>query len=173
MPRNDLEMVKCFDEEGNEIASRTRKDVHTEPYSIWHGVTAIWILNNKNEMLCTKRGDFVESNPGKWQVYAGGHLLSRHSFEENAYIELAEELGLNIPLQLVCMDRKDTAKHIRAIYAARWDGEISELNFDDKEVAEARWLSFEMYEKEFEKTPLIWKNAADKSIYRLVLERLA
>ncbi len=172
MPRNDLELLRCFDEFGSDIEPAPRNKVHAEPMSVWHGVTAIWILNDEDEILCTKRGDFVESNPGKWQAYAGGHLLAQHSFEENAHIEMKEELGLEIPLQLVCNDRKDTAKHIRAIYAARWNGDISELNFDDKEVAEARWLSLDMYEKDYRETPSAWKNAVDKGIYEKVVKSL-
>lgn len=172
MPRNDHELLKCFDEDGMEIAPLPRTEVHRKPCNIWHGVTSIWILDIDGKMLCSKRGDFVESNPGKWQAYAGGHLLAHHSFEENAATELVEELGLTIPLEYILQEKTLETRHLKGVFAAVWNGDLSELNFEDKEVSEVRWLSFSEYEKEFEESPDLWKSEVDKELYWKVVERL-
>jgi isopentenyldiphosphate isomerase len=69
----DNELLKCFDENGNMIAPKMRKEAHAKPYRIWHGVTAIWLINSKGQILCTRRSRKNEGNPGKWQTYVGGH----------------------------------------------------------------------------------------------------
>src|SRR3989339_1339233 len=88
------EQLECFDENENIIKPQTRRRVHTKPPRVWHGVTIIWIFTKKHQILCSKRSNLVEGNPGKWQTYFGGHVKSGVSFLQTAQIELKEEIGL-------------------------------------------------------------------------------
>jgi len=76
------ELLKCFDDEGNVIEPQKRKLVHTKPLSIWHSVTVIWMMNDQGQILCTKRAETNEGNPGKWQTYVGGHREGRWNYFE-------------------------------------------------------------------------------------------
>ena len=67
------ELLECFDLQGNPIERKSRQEIHTKPYIIWHGVSNIWVLNNLGSTLCSKRAETVSGNPGKWQTYFGGH----------------------------------------------------------------------------------------------------
>lgn len=172
MPRNDNELLKCFDDEGREVDSLPRYKVHQDPLSVWHGVTSIWILNQQGKILCSKRGEFVETSAGMWQINVGGHVLKRQSFVENAAMELQEELGLKLPLTFIEIDKTPKNRHIRAVFGAKWNGSTSELNFVDKEIAEVKWMSFEEYEKDYQQYPERWKRSAGRETYMKVLQRL-
>lgn len=171
MPRNDTELLYCLDDEGNEIAALPRDIVHQKPLNLWHATTAVWVLNNDNEFLCSKRADFVETNPGKWQAYAGGHVLAGSSVEKSAKAELYEELGLELDLTLIDIIWYKDKMHVSSIFTGRWNGNISELLYNDGEIAEVRWITFDEYEKEYERHPDKWKGLADKDIYKMCCQK--
>lgn len=163
------ELLECFDENKNTIQPKTRQEVHVKPYTIWHGVTIIWLFNNRGEILCSKRSNYVEGNPHKWQTYFGGHVKADNDFLETTQIELREEIGLTVSrekIMLVDSGKQKDVMHIYKMYAILFDGDLSDLNFADGEVAEAKWFSFEDYEKEKNKNPDQWCNSIKLDQYK-------
>ena len=101
------ELLLCFDNLGNPINPQIRSVVHTKPYRIWHGVTAIWVFNSKKEILCTKRSKMNEGNPGKWQTYVGGHVKSDQTFIDAAVAdENAVEQRQALPRRRQCRENR-------------------------------------------------------------------
>ena len=162
-------MLLCLDEQGNTVAPQPRGIVHEKPYSIWHAITNIWVLNSKAEILCTRRALHVSSNPGKWQTYVGGHVKAGSNFSETAKRELIEEIGLKVSkddLKLVEKGRREDNMHAYESYVVFLNGNATRLNFSDGEVSEAQWFSFEKYQKSKTKNPDIWCNGMSLDQYK-------
>jgi isopentenyldiphosphate isomerase len=98
--------------------SKSRKEVH-DALQYWHRATHIWIVNNKNQILCQQRSLSKDANPGKWQSFFGGHLKTGQTYLDNAVEELSEELGLLIkPKELIPIHilKSDKAKHFGQVF---------------------------------------------------------
>ena len=169
------ELLECFDGNGNPIQSKPRQEVHAKPYTIWHGVTVVWMFNNRREILCSKRSNYVEGNPGKWQTYFGGHVKAGDNFLETAMAELKEEIGLKLlPENFVLVDsgKREDVMHVYKMYAILFKNDLSKLNFIDGEVAEVKWLSFKDYKKEKNKKPDDWCNSIKLDQYEKAIAAL-
>jgi isopentenyldiphosphate isomerase len=173
---NDEELLACFDESGREIEPRTRSEVHQKPYSIFHAVTDIWIIDKHGKLLCSKRADFVSGNPGKWQTFFGGHVRAGESFLETAQRELMEELGFSIDIaQLILIEegKADEYKHFYKKFVFRSECKPEDLRFVDGEVQAARWLDFDEYQRERALRPENWCNGMNASQYKIILTKLS
>ncbi len=156
------ELLACFDHDENEIKSMSRQEVHSTPLTVWHGVASVWLLNNRGEILCSKRSPYVEGNPNKWQTYFGGHIKAGSKFLSTLKREVKEEIGLDVKEdQIVLIDsgKREDVMHVYKNYAILFDGDLSTLTFVDGEVSEAKWLSFDEYQKQKEAHPDQWCNS--------------
>lgn len=169
------ELLLCFDRLGNPIEPHTRNIVHTKPYQIWHGVTAVWIFNNNKEILCTKRSEKNEGNPGKWQTYVGGHVKAGQTFLDATIAELGEELGLFVSknrLFYIDQKRREDVMHVVSQYVLLFDGPLSSLVFVDGEISSALWVSFESYIKRKQEQPDEWCNSISNEDYQKAISIL-
>jgi isopentenyldiphosphate isomerase len=169
----NLEMLACFDEAGNRIKSHTRKEIHERPLKFWHAVTNIWIINSKNEILCTHRSSINEGNPNKWQTYVGGHVKHEDAFWETAIRELDEELGLALndgKLISIREEKGEPWKHITAMFAFFWDGEVGDINAKDGEVDEVKWMNIDECVTENNTHSEQWCNNITYEIYQEILK---
>jgi isopentenyldiphosphate isomerase len=163
------ELLQCFDEQGNIIAPQPRRVIHEKPYHIWHAVVNAWVLNNKKEILCTRRSPHVSGNPKKWQTYVGGHVKADSSFLETVKREIAEEIGLKVnenDLRLIEKGFRDDHMHIYQSYVVIFNGDLSDLNFLDSEVSGAQWLRFNEYQKLKTEDVDKWCNSINLSQYK-------
>lgn len=146
MSDTTTEMFDIYDENNNPTGiTKPRDQVHKE-LKDWHRATHIWIINDQKQVLCQQRSMSKDSNPGKWQSFFGGHLKAGETYEQNALNELGEELGLDInkdDLKPVHILKSDKAKHFGQVYAYRWNGEVSDVKFNDGEVEQVKWMTFE------------------------------
>ena len=152
-PEPPDELLDCFDEQGKLIGTFTRKDVHVSPPLYWHRVVNIWLVNQKNEILCSKRSETLSGNPGKWQTYFGGHLQAGNSFKE--------EVGLLIDPQnlfFVAPGMWEPSKHFSENYIYPFSGKDEDLRFPDGEITEVKWFTIEEYLKDREENPDKWCN---------------
>lgn len=171
--KDSKEQIACFDNSGNPAESKIRSVIHNKPLQIWHGITNIWIMNLQGEILCTRRSSHVSGNPGKWQTYVGGHMRSGYTFIQTAIRELSEELGLSISEKNFTIfeeGRRDDTKHVYKNYVVLLDVSHSSLNFTDGEVDDAKWFSFEDYQKSREKDPSNWCNSTSSEQYDKISE---
>lgn len=159
---NENELLKCFDENSNVIAPKTRKELHTQPYHIWHGVTGVWLLNSKGQILCTRRSENNEGNLGKWQTYVGGHVKADQNFLEAAQIELVEELGLHLPIErfrLATAGKREDIMHVFEMYTVLFNDVLSILQFKDGEIDDAKWFTFNEYQTQKTNNSEMWCNS--------------
>ena len=169
------ELLECFDGNGTKIQPKPRNEVHTKPYTIWHGVASVWLINNRGEILCSRRADWIEGNPGKWQTYIGGHVKAGSDFLKTALIEVDEEIGLKATekdFKLVDSGKREDVMHFYKMYAILFNDDLSKLHFTDGEVASVKWFSFDDYEKEKEKNPDQWCNSIKMDQYKKAIKVL-
>lgn len=155
------ELLQCFDNQGDPTEARPKSEVKKQPHRWWHATASTWLVNDRCQIMCSKRAESNLGNPGKWQTYFGGHVSAGQSFLEAAQRELREETGIDKPIIdffLVQERRSEEIKMILLNFAVRFNGEASDLSFQDGEITEAKWMDMEDYWREKEKKPDSWCN---------------
>lgn len=125
----------------------TRTQVHKD-LRHWHRVTGIYIINQQNQFLCQQRSLQKDVDPGLWQNHFGGHCKAGENFLENALSELQEEIGLTVKhSQLIYLGtmRSEPYKHFAGIYLIKSEILIQDLHFNDGEVQQVKWMTWEQY----------------------------
>jgi len=87
------ELLDIVDINGNVIGQRLRQQCHSQP-GLLHRVVHILVFNSNGELYLQKRTQTKDIQPGKWDTSVGGHLAPGEDFEQGAYRELEEELGI-------------------------------------------------------------------------------
>jgi isopentenyl-diphosphate delta-isomerase len=72
----------------------TRKKAHAEGF--WHRSIGIWLFTDDGRVFLQKRSIFKDTNPGKWQISAAGHVSSGQSVIEAVIAETNEEIGVKL-----------------------------------------------------------------------------
>ena len=152
-PQNE-EILEIFDEDNQSLGIfKTRSEVHKD-FLFWHRVVTIWIINDKGEILCQKQNyKKMESASvlDKWIPNFGGHINKGEEFLETAKRELEEEIGLQINDKdlefLEIRKSKSFHKHFVVAYILKWNGNLEDLKFNDDEITDAKWFSYEDIKK--------------------------
>jgi isopentenyldiphosphate isomerase len=105
--------------------------------------SAVFIFNSSGDVLMAQRHKNKKVLPNRWGPAASGTVESHESYEQNAYKELAEEIGLNdVPLTHAgnyCMDY-DTHKRFTGLFVGTWDGDLASLVLEENQVQAVKWL---------------------------------
>ena len=78
------------------IGHAARSEVHGNPNLI-HRVAHVLVFNSKGELYLQKRAEDKDVQPGKWDSSVGGHLARGETYQEAAFRETEEELGIVNP----------------------------------------------------------------------------
>lgn len=150
------EVLRMFDASDIEVEPRSRRWLWDHPdHGLRHATGEVWVINSKDEILCSKRSSSLKGNPGKWQPIFGGKIPVGSTFRETAIRELAEETGITADeskLFLVEEGRR-TAKFIYP-----HDLDVEDFHSPDGEVTEVRWMKFDDYLNEERENPETWCN---------------
>jgi ADP-ribose pyrophosphatase YjhB (NUDIX family) len=144
------ELFDIVDEGDNLLGIiKPRNLVHKEMKD-WHRTTAIFIINDKVQLLCQQRSFKKDSDPGAWHCFFGGHLKAGEEYKATAIAEVQEEIGLELfSANLIHIGQgiNTQNKHHAGMFTYRWNGNISDLNFNDGEVEQVKWMNLEDYAK--------------------------
>lgn len=136
------EYLDIVTEDNRIIDKALRCECHGNPRLI-HRAAHILIFNSAGQLLLQKRSMNKDIQPGKWDTSVGGHVGSGESYEEAAYRELEEELGIkNVNLDYLYdykMRNEIESENIRS-YFCRFDGCI---DFNKDEIDETRFWEIE------------------------------
>lgn len=110
-------------------------------------IARVFLVNDAGEVLIQKRSQKVASLPGRWDQSAAGHVDEGESYEAAAYRELSEEVGID-EAKLTEIARYYTEesdepfikRRFNALYIGQYDGEV---NIDNYEVSEYRWIDID------------------------------
>lgn len=143
---NQNELFDIVDENDNVVGKATRGEVHKNKNLIHRSVGVI-VFDKKGRVFLQQRSATKDTDPLKWTISASGHLESGGSYEEAAHRELVEELGVDLPLKIVCkfLCREIKETEMQMLYKAYSDGPFKlhpqEINqgkfFTRKELIEA------------------------------------
>ncbi|HWA51784.1 MAG TPA: NUDIX domain-containing protein [Patescibacteria group bacterium] len=155
---NNQELLYVVDEFDTPQKPQPRKKVFKD--GLWRRTVHVWILNNKNQILCQKRSMKKDISPGMWESYAGGHVGHE---DENYFIgaarELSEETGLSVlpkDLDLVKIYKADKFKEYRGIFTFKWDGNIDDLKSEEDEVDEVKFININKVKKYLQEKDSNW-----------------
>ncbi|MBT4257935.1 NUDIX hydrolase [archaeon] len=106
-------------------------------------VSALWLENEKGEVLLGKRVKTKHKNPGLWGPAVEGTVDSNETYEENIKRETKEELGLeNLEIKKLKKQRvTDPYNHFTQWFFAKMDDE--NFKIQKEEVERIKWFSKE------------------------------
>jgi len=132
------ELVEVVERDGTVVRVVERAVMRAE--RLRHRAVFIAVLDHEGRLLVHRRSEEKDVWPGRWDLAAGGVVGVGEPWDEAARRELAEELGLTDPVELVgdgCFEDEDVAL-VGRVYRCRSDGPVT---FADGEVVEARWVT--------------------------------
>jgi len=149
-----MEYLEIFDEQGNSLGQKLRKEVHRD--GDWHRVVDVWIYDSQKRILLQRRSATKKKFPNHWDFSVGGHISAGESWESALEREVEEELGIPTKFSEVEFfgERKEETRvgdildrEIARTYFLKKDSEISELRLQEEEVAEVAWVNFSELER--------------------------
>lgn len=93
MPAGE-EIFDVVNEADEVVDRRTRRTVHR--LGLMHRAVHVLVFNARGEVFLQKRSMAKDSQPGKWDSSASGHLDAGEEYDACAVRELFEELGWRI-----------------------------------------------------------------------------
>lgn len=117
-------------------------------------ITALWLWNERGEVLLAQRALNKELNPGKWGPAVAGTVEEGETYESNIIKEAEEEIGLKNLKPILSQKLRRTTSHS---YFGQWF--TATINSDyplvkqDSEVEAIRWFTKEELLKALEERP--------------------
>lgn len=146
-----IEYLDIYDKNNqNTGLSKDRNLIHRD--GDWHRTSHLYIINEKNKILCNKRHRLKKTYPDYWDLLFGGHVSAGETYESTIIREVKEELDLNIKLvELVHLgnfvgNQKESSTNIinrefRRAYLLIKNLEIPQINFQKSEISKIKYFS--------------------------------
>lgn len=164
----------------NQISSIDREIAHEK--WLLHISAHVWIFNSKGEVLLQKRSLKKSSSPWKWDISAAGHVESGETVIYWAIREIQEELWITVSennLNLIAGFRNEVKRvlnwkmyhnnEIASVFLMRFDGNISDLSFDDDEVEGFKFVPLAELERDWNDDERLKLYASKGEEYRRVI----
>lgn len=139
--------MEYFDivDENNNLTGKTeeREIVHTT--GLWHREVAVWVINEKGELLLQKRSASKKQAPNKWGICAG-HIDTGETPENAIVREIEEEIGLQVSineLKEIYISKK-SGKHnnrFQYTYVLKTNKKIEEYKIQYEELSELKYIT--------------------------------
>ncbi|HRZ34059.1 MAG TPA: NUDIX domain-containing protein [Candidatus Moranbacteria bacterium] len=137
-----MQELNVVDENDNVIGKDTRENIHKD--GLLHREIAIWIFNNKEEIIFQKRSLTKEKDPGLLSGSCAGHVDENENYDQAAIRELEEETGIRAKKEdLIFLEkfkigdsnsRSNSANnHFKKVYAYHFTGKSADLKIEEGE----------------------------------------
>ena len=105
----------------------------------------IWIINDRNEMLLTKRHP-DKSWPLKWEC-TGGAVTSGEDSYTGAIREVGEEIGIELKSKGELIDTVVLQGYVKDIYIFRENVDIEEAKLEEGAVIDIKWVTVKEFDE--------------------------
>jgi isopentenyl-diphosphate delta-isomerase len=137
-------------------------------------VAALWVINQKEEVLLAKRSFSKRNDPGVWGPAVAGTVEEEESYESNIIKESEEEIGLLVTLDV--LERGPKSKGINQFgqnYFTQWfiyhtDKPIEAFNPSPEEVASLKYFPVQKLNDEIINYPERFTRGAPHWIGKLI-----
>lgn len=119
-------------------------------------ISALWLLNERNEVLIAQRAFDKEHDPGKWSVSAAGTVEEGETYLSNILKEAEEELGVMIAEKDIVPSVRRKVETSHAYFCQLYIAHISSdtvLRLQADEVVSAQWVSVAKLKEWFSRAP--------------------
>lgn len=146
----DQEIYNIVDENDHIIGQASRKHIHQN--KLLHRSVHVLVFNSKNELFLQKRSLCKDENPGLWDTSSAGHVDAGESYDNCAYRELLEELGLKPVLKpsIKISACKDTHEEHVQVYTCITDDAIQ---INPEEISEGEFFELPQIQKNISTNP--------------------
>ena len=142
---NSNELLYVVDEYDMPLEPRPRHEAIKNGH--WHRAVHVWIVNDKNQVLCQKRSLLKDMGPGKWEPTVSGHLGPDDNYFTGAVREIKEETGLTVDpkdLQLLKIYKNHDFKEYRGIFFCKSEAELHHIQMEPDEVSEVKFIDIDV-----------------------------
>ena len=140
-----MELLDIVDEQGNLTGEvMDREKVHD--LNLLHWEVAVFVINNKKQVLLQKRAATKRFNPNKWGLCAG-HVDSGENIEDTALREVEEEIGLELSLndlhilEKMEVKKRESNSHLTRIYYVVCNEDKFKVQIE--ELSEVKWFNID------------------------------
>ena len=137
-----LDIFDVVDLDDKVVSQAPRAVVHRE--KLLHRAVHVFVFNEAGQLYLQRRSMTKDTAPGKWMSSSSGHLDTGEDYDEAAYRELIEEIGLSDPADMKRIFKeapcKETGYEFVWIYTCKSEGPFI---LDPIEVIEGRWIDLE------------------------------
>jgi len=147
-----MEYLDVVDENDNLTGEIEDKDIIHEK-GLWHREVAVWVMNEKGDILVQKRAASKRIKPNKWG-FCAGHVDAGEDVEKAAKRELFEEEGLICDLEFLFVEKvpSERANNIEDnkfmyMFFARTNKRSEEFIIQYEELSEVKYISMNELER--------------------------
>lgn len=142
-----MELIEIVDKNGNFTGQvMDKEEAHDK--NLLHNEVAVFIINDKKQVLLQKRSANKKFNPNKWALCAG-HVDAGESLESAALRELKEEVGIDIAINDLkpFVEReftiRDSNSHITYFYYTKSNLNEKDFIIQKEELSEVKWFDID------------------------------
>lgn len=157
MGRDDIEFFDIVNEKDEVIGRIAENNQNTVKPSQLRFINII-IISENNKIIVPKRSSNRKIFPNCYDFSVGGHVNSGENYEEAAYRELKEELGItNVRLQEVAYFSPYTSDSntFQKVYILKYNNQIT--NYDNDGIERLYYLSIKEIKKLMNDRPKLFK----------------
>jgi isopentenyldiphosphate isomerase len=150
-----MNKISIVDDSDNVIEEKHISDAYNNGDIV--RISRIIIINSRGDILLQLRSPENKSSAGLWDQSAAGHVDAGETYEQAAYRELEEEMGisgvnLNFVEKYYGEEPEDNRvkRRFNCIYAGQYDGAVK---IDNDEVSDYRWISKKDLLDEIQESP--------------------
>ncbi len=142
-----MELIEIVDRDGNFTGQIIDKE-EAHDKNLLHNEVAVFIINDKKQVLLQKRSANKRFNPNKWALCAG-HVDAGESLETAALRELKEEVGIDItindlkPFAEREFTIRDSNSHITYFYYTKSNLNEKDFIIQKEELSEVKWFDID------------------------------
>lgn len=162
------EKIIIVDNNDNIIGSKLRSEIDYKKDI--HRVSAVFVTNSNEQVLITHRKLTKDTNPGLWGPAVAGTVEEGETYEENAYKEAEEEIGLTgVELKVGPKRYREKPRaHFTQWFLYNGDIDIKDLTIQEDEVEQIVWADKETLINDTKENPGKYVRGFKESIEMLL-----